>query len=350
MKVAVNATSLRVGGALTILNQFVFNAALNKKYIFYIFVDHDFVPENRYDNIIFIALKKRTWLSRIVWDFYGFDKYLKINNLKVSKVVSLQNTSINTEIDQVVYLHQPLPFTSHRFSFFTDSKMFCYQRFYSFFIFLFYRENTKTVVQTNWMKDKFIEMKPGKFITVIKPSINLPNVDKTIRPCNHLIYPASPLNYKNHRVILQAMSKLKKEGNLYDLQFNVTLSPGESSSFDNLVEENNLKNHVIYLGKLSYDQMIQEYQKSIALVFPSYIETFGLPLAEAASLNMKIIASDENFARDVLKGYKNVTFAKYNDVTQWCHLISKAMNTTSEGKTSDFSYKSNWNDFFQLLE
>lgn len=350
MKVAVNATSLRVGGALTILKQFIYNASLNTNFFFYIFVDHDFIVEKQYKNIKFIPLKKRTWFSRIMWDFMGFDKYLKNNKLKIDKVVSLQNTSINTKIEQIVYLHQPLPFTCHRFSIFSEFKMFCYQRFYSFFIFIYYKDSTKTVVQTNWMKKSFLEIKPNNFIKVIKPSIKLPDVNEGIEQGNQLVYPASPLLYKNHSVILKAISKLKRNGLLSDLKFKVTLSHGESPIFDKLVEERHLQNHVIYLGKLSYDKMCQEYQKSIALVFPSYIETFGLPLAEAASLDLKIIASDEDFAHDVLKGYKNVSFANYDDVDQWAHLIQDAMNSKSEVISSDFSYKSNWNDFFKLLE
>ena len=44
------------------------------------------------------------------------------------------------------------------------------------------------------------------------------------------------------------------------------------------------------------------------LVFPSYIESYGLPLAEARKCGALILASDTPFSKEILRGYKNAYF------------------------------------------
>ena len=53
--------------------------------------------------------------------------------------------------------------------------------------------------------------------------------------------------------------------------------------------------------------MLKRYNES-SLVFPSYIESFGLPLAEARAMGTVIFASDCPFSREVLAGYENAYF------------------------------------------
>ncbi|MBQ4145657.1 MAG: glycosyltransferase, partial [Clostridia bacterium] len=54
-------------------------------------------------------------------------------------------------------------------------------------------------------------------------------------------------------------------------------------------------------------QVLAEYNNS-TLLFPSYIETYGYPMAEARQMGTLIIASDCPFSREVLEGYKNAYF------------------------------------------
>lgn len=53
--------------------------------------------------------------------------------------------------------------------------------------------------------------------------------------------------------------------------------------------------------------MAEEYCMS-ALIFPSYIETVGLPLVEAMSVGAVILAADCEYAHEVLDGYENAFF------------------------------------------
>ena len=51
----------------------------------------------------------------------------------------------------------------------------------------------------------------------------------------------------------------------------------------------------------------EQYAKSV-LIFPSYIETLGLPLLEARLTGCPIIAADTPFAKEILDGYNNVAY------------------------------------------
>ncbi len=61
------------------------------------------------------------------------------------------------------------------------------------------------------------------------------------------------------------------------------------------------------MGSVPREQVFEFYQNSI-LIFPSYLETFGLPLLEARLFNGPIIASDRPYAREILEGYSNADF------------------------------------------
>ncbi|MCF1339922.1 glycosyltransferase [Enterobacter asburiae] len=357
----VSATALASGGALTILRQFVSHASKdNNKYLI-------FVPQGlhlpKYDNIIYIENERKGWFKRIYWDWFGCKSFLKKKCINVKKVISLQNSSLNVPYEQIIYLHQPIPF-SEIHSFFKNLsvdnfKLFLYKTFYSFFIFKFVSKSTIFVVQTDWMKTGVLKrcnkLSPEQ-IEIIKPDIKAftssVELDGFIKEENTLLYPATPLSYKNHMIILKALSLLKKSYNRYDIKFKVTFNKGLYKNFDDYIARNALEENVEYLGVLSYQDLQKIYEKATIIVFPSYIESYGLPLIEAASLGKKIICSDLPYSRDVLSGYEGAIFVDYNSEIDWAQEIHTALQ-----QGSDYHYKkfendsrSSWPQFFELLK
>ena len=64
---------------------------------------------------------------------------------------------------------------------------------------------------------------------------------------------------------------------------------------------------IIALGRLSRAEVLTKLAQS-TLIFPSLIETYGLPLAEARALGSLVLAADLPYAREVLDGYENAYF------------------------------------------
>ena len=91
------------------------------------------------------------------------------------------------------------------------------------------------------------------------------------------------------------------------------------------------------------------YKSCDALVFPSYIETYGLPLIEAASLGVPIIAADLPYAREVLEGYDGVTFVSHDDVSGWAEAISK-LEKDLRYKPMQMKNRSSWEKLFSIID
>ncbi|EMP8241160.1 glycosyltransferase, partial [Enterobacter hormaechei] len=110
--------------------------------------------------------------------------------------------------------------------------------------------------------------------------------------------------------------------------------------------------NVEYLGVLSYTDLQKMYAKATLVVFPSYIESYGLPLIEAASLGKKIICSDLPYSRDVLSEYEGAIYVSYNSEEEWAQALYTALQ-----QGSDYHYikyendnRSSWPQFFELLK
>ena len=69
--------------------------------------------------------------------------------------------------------------------------------------------------------------------------------------------------------------------------------------FDRLDHDDSLKGHVIELGQSSDDQLAIHLATARALLFPSFVEGYGLPLIEAFSAGVPVIASDLPVFREI---------------------------------------------------
>ncbi|EGQ9181966.1 glycosyltransferase family 4 protein, partial [Vibrio parahaemolyticus] len=101
------------------------------------------------------------------------------------------------------------------------------------------------------------------------------------------------------------------------------------------------------LGVIPYDALIEQYKKASFLVFPSYLETYGLPLAEAATLGKPILSADLPYSRDVLKGYSGVKFISYNSAESWAESIIN--NKMSKFYSWSEPERPTWDNFFDNL-
>ena len=71
------------------------------------------------------------------------------------------------------------------------------------------------------------------------------------------------------------------------------------------------------MGYLSEDTLFNLYLKADAILYPSIIETFGLPLKEASIFNKPIFCANEIYAYETLNGYENVKFLDSDNYKLW---------------------------------
>ena len=67
------------------------------------------------------------------------------------------------------------------------------------------------------------------------------------------------------------------------------------------------------VGGLTQEQVMQMYTKTV-LIFPSFIETFGMPLLEARMTGTPICAGHSCFAKEIIGDYEKAEWFMCNDV------------------------------------
>ena len=80
---------------------------------------------------------------------------------------------------------------------------------------------------------------------------------------------------------------------------------------------------------------LKEYYQKSVLLFPSYLETAGLPLLEAKAYGAQIIAADCRYAQSVLCGYEDVCYFHPDD----SHDLAGIMRTYIEKLISEGKYE-----------
>lgn len=292
-------------GALTILNQYYEKAKADVNN-YYIFV----LSTPKLEDTINIKVVNYEWVKKSWFHRLYFDKFIAkkiIVEYNPSEILSLQNTYIEgSDLKQTVYLHQSLPFVEKKFRITENFKFWVYQNIIGKIIFKSLIKSNYIIVQTQWMKNAILEKLPLEKDKIIiePPNFNI-DVTNYYEKQDQIIffYPAQAYEYKNHLIIIEAMIKLKEE-NIDNYKVVFTLNgyeKGKFSKLKKLILQYELP--VDFVGRLSKEEVYNYYTKSI-LLFPSYIETFGLPLLEAKMHKTPILASNCNFSREIMKNYR----------------------------------------------
>lgn len=114
------------------------------------------------------------------------------------------------------------------------------------------------------------------------------------------IYVASGEPHKNHRQLIDAWKLLGQQGLFPSLC--LTLDPKTHAPLvqhlQRVANKHGLR--ITNLGTVAAKAMAQRYRQAGALIYPSTLESFGLPLIEAAGLGLPILASELDYVRDVV--------------------------------------------------
>lgn len=123
-------------------------------------------------------------------------------------------------------------------------------------------------------------------------------IDKNTR--YDFLYVASGEPHKNHRRLLEAWCLLASEGLFPSLC--LTISGKYSADLCFWINEKKKQYglHLENMGALPHDQIKKLYCNVRALIYPSTIEAFGLPLIEARQAGIAILASELDYVRDLV--------------------------------------------------
>lgn len=326
MKICVLATAAREGGALSIVNQFL--VALegnvgNDRY--YVFTDPT-ITLRPIEGVEYIPCDTHG-INRVRFDAFGFRRLVDERGINPDVILSFQNTAVSyTCPKQIVYFHQLFAVLDSRWSLFKseERKFFLYSTLYPKYVKHYLRHATDVVVQADFIKELFSR----KFnfnsdhIHVIRPNCNIKELSETApypfkEAKYNLFYPVRAFFYKRFDVLAEAMALLKRQ----DIKVHLTFRAEELPSLQKRIHELHVENNFVFHGSLPFETVQSMYLASTALVFPSDVETQGLPLVEAATMGLPIIVNDLPYAHDAIRGYEGATYIANNDASLWAKAI-----------------------------
>lgn len=333
MRIVVNDIAAEKGGALSVLKSFynyVKDHDYENEYIF--LLSGNYVEET--DNIKVVVKNdiKKSGLRKLKFDFFSGKRF--ISSFNPDYVLSLQNIiTFGLKCRQGVYVHQSIPFQKEKkFSLLKSSERgtAVIQKFIGSIIKKSVKKADDVFVQTNWMKENVAEMcrVNADKISVVPFETELPaDIDKaTDYPNKKFFYPATFEGvYKNHEVIYQAIDILKNDG-FEDFEVVLTLP------VDSQPKRSNIK----HCGLVDKQTLFEQYINSVIL-FPSYIETIGLPLLEAKAVNSLILAADCQYSRETLNGYKNAYFFNTFKPNELAELMKRVINKEIKLYSNDYN-------------
>ena len=347
------------GGALTVFRQFLKHL---QDHIggdrYYVFKDGG-VETPVIDGVEYIVDNNHSVWHRTRFDAKGLKQWCRGRGIVPDLVISFQNSAANIGCRQIVYYHQSLPFYPERWNPFKSDErtLFFYTYVYPLMVKRTLKGDIDAVVQTESLRAMFAECYNFDYE---KTHAMFPDVDKidvasiVAKSLDadkfHFIYPANAAKYKRHDTLIDALALLRKQGYEHwdKVRIYLTFSEGTNPVITKQIEAADLKEQFVFLGQLPYAELLSYYKAADGMLFPSTIETIGLPLLEGAAFGLPIVATDKPYAKDVLKGYDGVAHIDSGSPQLWADEIRR--NCRKQYRYKPLAAKeSTWPQFFELI-
>ncbi|MDK0899082.1 glycosyltransferase [Clostridium perfringens] len=300
MKILVNANSLEEKGGISVLNNFIrdinnFEFLTNKDISITVIVPYKWEEFDLITNNKVKVIKFNTNKNRLLRKLESNRKIKRIlEKDSYDAYLSLQNTGLRScNISQYIFIHTALPFVNipKKYNIFK----------YSVILKIYYKLNINRFdgifVQSNWLKniiinkfnyhgEVFVERPVPMDMKMNNCKLDLNVIEKLNTKKIKFLYPTRNEKYKNIETLIEAINK-----------FN-SINKEKVELF--LTFEGNDSENIKYIGNINYKSMNTLYKNIDAIIFPSLVETLGLPLQEAKLLNKDILVSKLNYSQEIL--------------------------------------------------
>jgi glycosyltransferase involved in cell wall biosynthesis len=357
----VSAVNFTEGGPLTILREFVAAACemLPLEWNIVVFVNNQGLLELKRPRYIEVPAAKNSWLRRLYVEWFGFAAYAK--ELRPDLWVSLHDITPRIgAIRQAVYCHNPLPFYRLRLrEMWLEPRSILYRLFYSILYRVNLGRNAAVIVQQSWMREQFRGwVGAATKIIVSHPVVDLPPVVLETTRSESMggvtfVYPALPRVFKNIEIICRAARELEGEQR-WRSKIVLTIDGTENRYARWLLRRFGDLRTVRFAGRQTAQQMNALYRTADCLIFPSLLETWGLPITEAKTFGMPMLVADLPYAHETVGNYDCVDFI---DVYDFVELGRKMMAFQESRAAFGFArraapiapFAADWRELLSLL-
>ena len=362
--IVVSAVNIRRGGTFTILRDCL-------KYL-----SEELIPSQNYRVVALVHKKElcfypnieylefpwtvKSWINRL------WCEYVTLNGIskELSPVylwLSLHDTTPKVKAERrAVYCQTSFPFMDWKFR---DFKYNYKIPLFAIFTKYIYRtnihKNNFLIMQQNWLREGFIRMfsVDKNKIIVAPPSKENTNftIQKFPERCKSFLYVAIADNHKNFEVLCKASELLEKEIGENKFKVTLTLKGNENKYAQMLYGKWKSVNSIHFAGYMSKDELFSNYEQADCLIFPSRIETWGLPISEFMAYNKPMLLADLLYAHETSTGSSYTAFFHPYDAEELKNKMKSLINgdysdlKPIEKKSTEYPFANNWKELFQIL-
>lgn len=306
--------------------------------------------------LIEIPKSKKSWWFRLYYEYIYFYKISK--KIQPDIWLSLHDTTPRVVAKKrFVYCHHPTTFykpTWKDWKF--DYKIGLFSLLYDWVFKINIKKNHTVFVQQYWIKAIFTKRFGISNVVVTQPQFSeLSSTKNTVFETKkiHFLYPSFPRSFKNFEVIFEAIqlldSKTKEQ-----CQFHFTLQKNKSKYGNYLLNKYGAIEACVFHSYMKHSDLQSLYYSMDCLLFPSKIETWGLPISEAKHYDKPLFLANEPYAKETCGTYEKVSFFNVDDAEKLAQLITDFTNKNlifegnSAPNTTEKSLK-NWKELFDYI-
>ena len=361
----VSAVNFSEGGPLTVLQESLEAAvqSVPQDWKITALVHRKQLVANPRIDVIEFPHSKRSWLKRLRLEWFQFNELSK--QLKPDLWLSLHDITPRVQARrQAVYCHNPSPF--HRLTWREarmDPKFALFSLFYGYLYGFFIQRNYMVIVQQNWLRDAFRHLYSHANLVVAYPTqreisstqgtmtaaVRLPTRSQPLV----LLYPALPRVFKNFEVLCEAMQFLSAQRR-GSVELRLTLDGSENPYARDLYRRFSATAGVKFVGRQTREEMQRQYRDSDVVLFPSRLETWGLPITEAKANGKPLLVADLPYAHETVGNCEAVSFLPAEDAQAWAAAIEGLASGTwqfgnQKRPPPDAPFAADWAQLWRLL-
>lgn len=299
---------------------------------------------------------KRSWLFRLWFEYVTC--YFISKRLKPLLWLALHDITPNVIAKKkAVYCHNPAPFyTVTPFVAKMEPTLLLFSLFYEILYRINIKSNNYVIVQQDWVRKSFNQSFGVTNIIVAHPDIPslsiMPMASGTPSSTFSFFYPAFPRAFKNFETLMEAADILRQSRK--DFEVIVTMTGNENGYAKHIYRKYGDLDNVRFIGIQPRETILDLYNKCDCLVFPSKLETWGLPISEMKCFGKPIIVADKMYAKETVGEYKKVKFFDPEDPSKLSDIMALAIDRNIKFDKTDYKdpdppFSQNWKQLFTIL-
>lgn len=266
-----------------------------------------------FDNITYLEFpkSKKSWFLRLYYEYIYFKKLSK--QLNADYWISMHDMTPNVVCkNRYVYCHNATPYyTPTLKDWIFGPRASLFSLFYLFLYRINIKKNKGIIVQQDWFRTELKKRFDLKNIIVAYPDIatgffgDINQSDN--RQVKKVFFPSYPRSFKNFEIICEAFKRLPSEEQ-ERLEIILTMDKALNSYASFVYNKYGYLKNIRFIGLQTREKVFDYYSKVDALVFPSKLESWGLPITEFKAFGKPIILSDLPYAKEALGSYDYAYF------------------------------------------